>query len=181
MTTLAKSIAYMVILVATLYSCNQNPSLQTYYVDNQEKQNFLSVDIPANFLNLDENSLTEEQKEAYESIEKLNMLAYRLNANNEAEYNTELQKVKAILDDPKYEELMRGGNAVDGKFVIKILGEEDDIEEFILFGSSNDKGFAIVRVLGDEMNPMKIMNLVSALDKANVDDAQVGEFMKFFK
>lgn len=181
MTTLAKHIAYMVILVVTLFSCNQNPSLQTYYVDNQEKPNFLSVDIPANFLNLDMSSLTAEQKEAYESIEKLNMLAYRLNANNEAEYNTELQKVKTILEDPKYEELMRGGNAVDGKFVIKILGEEDDIEEFILFGSSNDKGFAIVRVLGDEMNPMKIMNLVSALDKANIDDGQAQEFMNFFK
>src|SRR5690606_7583875 len=145
MTTLAKSIVYMVILVATLFSCNQNPSLQTYYVDNQEKPNFLSVDIPANFLNLDENSLTAEQKEAYESIEKLNMLAFRLTEHNQTDYDIELQKVKTILDNPKYEELMRGGNAVDGKFVIKILGEEDDIEEFILFGSSNNKGFAIVR------------------------------------
>src|SRR5690606_59890 len=125
MTTLAKNIAYMVILVATVFSCNQNPSLQTYFVDNQEKPNFLSVDMPANFLNLDENSLTQDQKEAYESIKKLNMLAYRLNANNEVEYTAELQKVKAILEDPKYEELMRGGNSVDGKFVIKMSGEED--------------------------------------------------------
>ncbi len=182
MVTAVKNIAYLIILVATVYSCNQSASLQSYFVDNQEKPGFLAVDMPVSVLNIDKNALTDEQKEAYKSIKKLNMLAYRLSPENKAEYDVELEKVKTILKEEKYEELMRGGNDVDGRFVIKILGDsDDDIDEFILFGNSDDKGFAVVRILGDEMNPVKIMNLVSALDKADIEEAKVNEFIKFFK
>ena len=65
MASLIKNIITLVALVVTLYSCNQSTSLQKYFVDNQEKANFLAVDLPANILSLDESKLTEEQKEAY--------------------------------------------------------------------------------------------------------------------
>lgn len=176
-----KNLMGLVLLVATLQSCNQGPSLQRYYVDNQEQANFLSVDVPVSMLNLDEVQLTQDQKEAYQSIQKLNMLAYKMKPDHIAEYETELAKVKNILDDPKYEELMRGGNPEDGTFTVKILGEEEDVEEFILFGNIDNKGFAIVRVLGNDMSPNKIMSLASALDKANIDDSQLTQFTEFFK
>jgi hypothetical protein len=89
--------------------------------------------------------------------------------------------VKLILDDKKYEELMRGGNSSDGKFIVKYLGEDDDIDEFILFGNSNTMGFAVVRILGDDMDPNKLMKLSSVLEKSNVDNAQLTQFMDFFK
>lgn len=132
MTSLTKHIVVLVVLVATIFSCNQNPSLQTYFVDNQEKPNFLSLDVPVSMLNIDQTKLTEDQKEAYNSVQKLNMLAYRKDSVATADYKDELSKVKAILDDDKYEELMRGGNSTDGKFMVKYVGEDDDIDEFIL-------------------------------------------------
>ena len=181
MTSLIKNLAGMIILVATLHSCNQGPSLQRYYVDNQEQPNFLSVDVPVSMLNLDKAQLTQDQNEAYKSIQKLNMLAYKMKPEHQAAYETELAKVKTILDNPKYEELMRGGNPEDGSFIIKILGDEDDVKEFILFGNANDKGFAIVRILGKDMSPNKIMTLASALDKANIDDSQIKQITEFFK
>jgi hypothetical protein len=58
---------------------------------------------------------------------------------------SELAKVQAILDDPKYEELMRGGNSTDGRFVVKFFGEVDNVDELILFGNANDKGFVVAR------------------------------------
>jgi len=181
MISLIKNLTGMILLAAALSSCNQGPSLQTYYVDNQEQPNFLSVDVPVSMLNLDKVQLTDDQKEAYESIQKLNMLAYKLTPENQGAYEAELAKVKTILDDPKYEELMRGGSPETGKFTLKILGDEDDVEELILFGSAENMGFAIVRILGNDMSPTKIMTLASALDKANIDDSQLSQFTEFFK
>ncbi|HUH26824.1 DUF4252 domain-containing protein [Gelidibacter sp.] len=181
MISLIKNLAGMMLLVVTVYSCNQNQSLQRYYVDNQEQPNFLSIDVPLSMLNLDKEHLTQDQQEAYKSIQKLNMLAYKVTPDNTLEYEEEIAKVKNILDDSKYEELMRGGNPEDGTFIIKTLGKDDDIEEFILFGNMEKKGFAIVRVLGSDMNPNKIMSLTSALDKAKINDSQLSQFTEFFK
>lgn len=181
MNSIIKNLTVLVLMVVTLHSCNQGPSLQRYYVDNQEKAQFLSIDVPVSMLNLDKMQLTADQQDAYKSIQKLNMLAYKMTPDNRADYETELAKVNTILNDSKYEELMRGGNPEEGKFTIKILGEGEDVDEFILFGNIDTKGFAIVRILGDDMNPNKIMTLASALDKANIDDSQISQFTEFFK
>src|SRR5690606_2217954 len=110
-----------------------------------------------------------------------NMLAYKTDSLHEKDYKAELAKVKTILDDKKYEELMRGGNATDGKFIVKYLGKDDDIDEFILFGSANDMGFAVVRILGNDMDPNKLMQLSSVMETGNVDSTQIQQFMNFFK
>lgn len=171
----------MLILVVTFTSCDQNPSLQTYFVDNELKPGFTSIDIPTSLLNIEQTSLTEEQKEAYKSIDKLNMLAFVLSDNNKAEYEVELNKVKEILNNPKYQELMRAGNSTDGKFVIKYLGDEDSIDELIIFGNANEKGFAIIRVLGDDMSAQKVVKLYSAVDASNINESQITQFTEFFK
>lgn len=181
MASLTKHIAVLVVLVVTLFSCDQKPSLQTYFVDNQEKPNFLSIDVPISMLKIDEAQLNEEQKEAYNSVQKLNMLAFKNDKVNDTDFNSELTKVKLLLDDEKYEELMRGGNSTDGKFVVKYLGEDDDIDEFILFGSANDMGFAVVRILGDDMDPNKLMQLSSVIETGNIDNDQIKQFTEFFK
>jgi len=171
------------ILVMAFTSCNQGPTLQTYYVDNELKPGFTTLDIPTSFVDIDQTTLTEEQKEAYDSVDKLNMLAFVLDDNNGEQYDVELAKVKTILKDPKYQELMRGGNSTDGKFQVKYIGSEneEEIDELILFGSANDRGFALIRVLGNNMNPNKLMKLSSALENANFKDSDANQFMDFFK
>jgi len=181
MTSLIKHIVVMVILVVTAFSCDQNASLQTYFVDNQEKPNFLSIDAPVSMLKIDETKLNEDQKDAYNSVKKLNMLAYKKDSINTTDFEAEFSKVKTILDDKKYTELMRGGNSTDGKFMVKYLGEDDNIDEFILFGSSKAMGFAIVRVLGNDMDPDKLMQLSSVIQQGNFDDSQLNQVMDFFK
>lgn len=168
-------------LVAAFTSCNQGPTLQTYYVDNELKPGFVSGDVPVSILNVENIDLTEDQKEAYESIDKLNILAFQLSSDNMDAYKTELTKVNDILKNEKYEELMRGSTS-DGKFQIKFIGEsEASIDELILFGSSNDKGFVLARVLGDDMNAGKLMTLTNVLDKADLDSDQLNNFKNFFK
>lgn len=176
-----KKMVMLLMLVAVIYSCNQGESLQSYYVNNQEMPNFISIDVPVSFVNIEDVELTEVQKEAYESIDKLNMLGYQLTEENEEDYRAELQKVKEILADERYEELFRGGNNKDGRVIIKYIGDDTTIDELIIFGNANDRGFAIVRVLGDNMEPAKIMELGKVVDKLKTEENQVQDFMNFFQ
>ncbi|MBT8271520.1 MAG: DUF4252 domain-containing protein [Bacteroidia bacterium] len=168
------------VLVATLSSCDQNESLQAYYVNHQETPNFISVDIPVSFVSVENVELTEEQEEAYESIDKLNMLGYQLSEENMDDYKTELERVKTILKDEKYEELFRGGNNKDGRITIKYIGDDSTIDELIVFGYSNDRGFAIIRVLGNKMDPSKIMKLGDVVNDLESEENAVQDFMEFF-
>ena len=171
----------MLLLVITFTSCNQGPTLQTYYVDNELKPGFASFDVPTNFINVEDVEMTDEQREAYESVNKLNVLTYIEENTEAAEYTLELDKVKEILKNPKYEELMRGGNSTEGKFVVKFLGEIDNIDELVIFGNANNKGFMIARILGDDMNAGKLMSLQSVLQNAKFDDTNLNGLTDFFK
>lgn len=168
-------------LVAAFTSCNQGPTLQTYYVDNELKPGFASFDVPTSFVNLEKVDMTDEQKDAYNSVDKLNILTFMKEDTEAEDYKLELEKVKAILKDPKYEELMRGGNSADGKFVVKFLGDIDNIDELIIFGNANNKGFMIARILGDDMNAGKLMSLSSILENANYEDTNLNAIKDFFK
>ena len=163
------SINYIIafFLVATLMSCSQGETLQSYFVEKQEKPNFMSIDIPLSFIDIEKTELTEVQQEAYESINKLNMLGYRLNEDNQEEYKTELAAVRTLLKNEKYQELFRGGNNTDGKVVVKYIGDDTTIDELIVLGTMPERGFAVVRVLGDEMEPAKIMKLGNVVSNFN--------------
>jgi len=168
------------ILVATFLSCNQDPTLQSFYVENELKPGFTSLDVPVSMLKIDEEALDEEQTEAYESVEKLSMIAFVLDDKNQAQFETEYAQVQEILKNEKYQELIRGGNATDGKFVVKFVGQEDSVDEFVLLGHSSDKGFTVVRVLGNDMNLNKIMKLSTVFENMDFEDMDLGQFSDFF-
>lgn len=182
MYTSIKKIVMSIIVAAVLTSCGySDETLQGYYVINQEAPNFISIDIPVSFVNLEEAELTKVQQEAYKSIDKLNMLGYMKDAANEEEYKTELAKVQTILKDEKYQELFRGGNSTDGKIVVKYIGDDISIDELIVFGTMNNSGFGIIRVLGNRMEPAKIMKLGDVVNQISSDENAVEDFMKFFR
>ncbi|WP_142783543.1 DUF4252 domain-containing protein [Changchengzhania lutea] len=178
-----RTIKYLLLtLIAafTLESCNSGESLQTYFVDNQESGNFISQDIPLSMVKLDQSQFTEEQKEAYNSVSRLNFLGYKSDSTNAETFNAELSKVKAILKDDKYNDLMEFSDK-GNKVIVKYIGDDDEADEVIVFGSSKELGFAIVRVLGDDMSPEKMATLVSALQTADFDTSQLEGVVDFFK
>ncbi len=181
MYTSIKKIVMSIIVATVLTSCGYNgETLQGYYVVNQEAPNFISIDIPVSFVNLENAELTEVQQEAYESINKLNMLGYRKDDGNEAEYKTELAKVQTILKDDKYQDLFRGGNSTDGRIVVKYIGDDTSIDELVVFGTMNNAGFGIIRVLGNKMEPAKIMKLGDVVNQISSEENAVEDFMRFF-
>ena len=80
----------------------------------------------------------------------------------------------------QYQELMKVGSGKDGASV-SFVGDEDHIKEFILFAKKKENGFAVVRILGDDMNPNNIMNMISLLQKSNVDLEQLKPLQELMK
>jgi len=150
-------------------SCKNDKSLQAYYVDKQESNNFIALDLPASLINLKED-VSDETKETISSIKKLNILAFKVNDSNRNEYETEYKEVKEILKNDKYNELVRV-NHKNAKIILKYLGNDDAVDEFILFASDDSKGFALARILGNNMDPEKIMKLVKNLDEFDSDQS----------
>lgn len=169
------------LMVIALVSCDQGPTLQSYFVDNQEANNFTNIELPTSVVSFDESQLTDDQKEAYKSVRRLNFLGYNLKEGNEAEYKAEIAKVKEILKNEKYQELIRMGNKEDGSMMIKYLGSESEIDELIVFGNANDQGFGILRVLGKNMQPAKMIKLMDAMKNADIDEDQLKGITEFFK
>ena len=155
-----------------LLSCSNEPSIQKYFVENSGKKDFIALDISPSIINIDKSKLTPEQQTALNSFEKMNVLIFKSNGKNETQYQSETQKVGDILKDQTYQELMKIGSGKDGASV-SFVGDENDIDEFIFFAKNQDNGFAVVRILGNDMNPNNIMNMIGILQIANVDMEQL--------
>jgi hypothetical protein len=50
-----------------------------------------------------------------------------------------------------------------------------------LFANSKDAGFAVIRVLGTDMNPNSVVTLMSVLKSSNIDMAQLKPLQEMFK
>jgi hypothetical protein len=170
----------LMVMTVLLASCASEQSLQEYYVDNMENPNFISLDIPASILKMEEVELNNVQKEAIESLRKFNLLAFKKTGDNVADYKAEKAKVAQILKDDEFVELMKI-NSQFGKGVIKYIGNEDAIDEVIIYGDSKEKGFALVRVLGSNMNPAHIVQLMQAIQKSDYNGEGLGEIGEFLK
>ncbi len=178
-----RTIIYITITLVTallFQGCNDGASLQRYFVDNQESANFTTIDLPISIVKIDESKLTNEQKEAYSSVKRLNFLGYKLDESNLDRFNAELSKVKTILKGKKYNDLMEF-NDKSTKVLVKYLGNDDSAEEFIVFASSKELGFGIVRVLGDKMSPEKMVTLADAMRNSDIDKSQFGGIIDFFQ
>jgi hypothetical protein len=177
-----KAISFLIVLLVglTFGSCNSEQTLQKYFVENTENKNFIALDISSNILDVDKTKLTVAQNEALHSFEKINVLAFKLNDKNKAQFETERAKVSLILKDPKYQQLMKFGSGKQGASV-SYVGADDHINEFVLFANKNDTGFAVVRVLGKDMNPTNIMNMISVLKDSKIDLEQLKPLQELIK
>lgn len=175
-----KHIVLVFSLAVAFVSCNDGKSLQTYFVDNQEASNFISQDIPISMIEIDDSKFTDAQKEAYKSVKRLNFLGYKVDGTEAETFKAELAKVKTILSDKKYNDLMEFSDK-GNKIIVKYIGTDNEADEVVIFGSAKELGFGIVRVLGDDMNPDKMVTLVNAMQNANVDENQIQDIMNFFK
>lgn len=67
-------------------------------------------------------------------FDKMNILAFKLNDKNKAQFEIERAKVDLILKDTKYQQLMKFGSGKEGASV-SFVGSDDHIEEFVFFAN----------------------------------------------
>lgn len=167
-------------LLVVLSSCSSNQSLQQYYVAKSENPNFISVDLPVSLLNVEKADLSLEQKSALESLRKLNILAFKKDGTNTVDYQKERTNIRAILKDSDFTELMKMKTSF-GDATITYSGDEDAIDEVIVYGDNDEKGFLLVRILGDDMNPAKMIQFLQVIAKSDYNGEgleQLGQFLK---
>ena len=176
---LIKYILGIGLAVLTLFSCSNKESLQRYIVDRQGDDSFLKIDIAASLLQTDSANLSQEEKDILKTIKKINVIAYPIEEGNVSAYEVKMQVLKTILDQDRYKTLMKYGSNKEGA-TLKYVGLEDAIDEIIVFVRDDEKGFALFRLLGDDMRPEQMIKLMTAIEKGDVDISKLNSIGKIF-
>ncbi|WP_452223421.1 DUF4252 domain-containing protein [Lacinutrix chionoecetis] len=175
-----KTLCFSFLFALALVSCKDENSIQTYFVEHQDLPEFKQIDLSAKLVDFSQAELTEAQQEAVNSFEKINFIGYRIKDGNMDAYKTELEKAKHIFKNEKYTELMEFSS--DGtKFRVNTLGDDDAVDEILILVSSNTTGFGVARILGNDMNPEKMVELFNGMQNADVDENQLNDIINFFK
>ncbi|MCF6213443.1 MAG: DUF4252 domain-containing protein [Flavobacteriaceae bacterium] len=172
MIKLINYIALLIIALILTFSCTKDSKMQNYFVNHQSDNNFLAIDVPASVLGIDTKDVSDDVKEAVSSFKKLNILLFKKNEANTADYEKEKTTIKSILTNKQYKDLMR---FKDGKtmVVIKYLGTDVSVDQIIIFGYASDKGLALIRVIGDKMDIKKVGKLVMLARSGKIDTSKL--------
>lgn len=162
----------MLALMLSLVSCDSGPSLQKYFVEKAKSQDFIAFDLGTSIIKGDKFDLSQKQTKALDAVKKLNILIFKSGNENDQLYTAEAKNVKGLLKTGGYEELMRFGSGKSGGS-ISMLGENDDIDEFVIYLHQNGDSFGLIRVLGDDMTPSDVFTVVQLIQKSGLDIAQL--------
>jgi hypothetical protein len=157
---------------AALTSCASDPTLQSYIVDSGDKEGFISTSIPKTILGIDDSKLSEDAQKAFNSVNKVNLLVYPKTDENAATFEKESAQLNNILKGKKYKTLMtHNQDGIKAKFLYQ--GDKDSIDEIIVFGTSDDMGMGVARILGNDMNLSGMMKMMKELEKVDMDPAGI--------
>ncbi|WP_347374671.1 DUF4252 domain-containing protein [Aequorivita sp. Q41] len=175
---LVKYILALTLGVVALSSCSDK-SLQKYLVEKQDDDKFVKMDIATSLLQGANSDFSEEEKEILKTIKKVNVVAYPLKGDV-ADYEKERQNLKTILDQEQYKELTRT-KSNDWNATLKYTGDEDAINEIIVFASSDTYGFAVFRLLGENMQLDQMLKLMNSAERGDLDFSQLEGLGEIFK
>ncbi len=168
----------LILNAIALMSCSNEKSLQQYLVDKQDDDKFLKIDLAGSLLQNQNSIFSEEEQKVMNSLKKVNVVAFPLKNGDTANYEIEKEKLADIINQEKYKTLVKAGSSGKGA-TLKYLGEEDAIDEIIIYASDDEKGFALLRVLGEDMRPDQMIQLFGMVEKGNLSGlGGIGEIFK---
>lgn len=176
-----KKLLFLVSGIFLFISCEDKPSLQKYFVKNTESYEFIALDLPPSLIKTDKFVLSESEQEALKSFDKMNILAFKSDTTNAIAYDKEISEVKTILKDSSYQQLMKVGSGSDGASVYFVGADEDHITEFVILAGKKANGFAVIRILGANMNPTHVFNMMGILQKSEVNLEQLKPLQELMK
>jgi hypothetical protein len=169
----------LVLLVLFVSSCKKEQSLQSYLVDASGKEDFYTGDLPVSSVLSAKADVSEDIKETIKSIKKINFVFLPKTAKNTAVYEVEKGKLTNIFkDNNSYKSLM--SIKAKGMHVrIYYSGNTASVDEVIAFGYGDTAGVGVARLLGENMNPAKIIKTLNSMD-FDGDNAALKQFSKMF-
>ncbi|MGO3182080.1 MAG: DUF4252 domain-containing protein [Aequorivita sp.] len=176
---LSRYFTVAIVALVALTSCSDK-SLQKYLVEKQDDNKFVKMDLATSLLEGKNSDFTQEEKDILKTIKKVNVVAYPIKNGDTADYEKEKQELRDILDQEKYKELTRI-KSDDWNATLKYTGEEDAIDEVIVFASDNNRGFAVFRLLGEKMRPDQMIKLMKTAERGDLDLSQLSGFGEIFK
>lgn len=163
----------------SLVSCSTEPTMQKYFVEKGEAKNFVAADVSPKFIKTDKMKLSADEKNALNSIQNVNILVFKANKNNTAQFEKEKTTVKGLLKTDSYEELMKINTATMG-LSIDTKGKGNQIDEFIVYANQQDSGFGLIRVTGEDMTPNNVMTIAGLLQKSSLNMEQLKPLKQLF-
>ena len=168
----------LVFLVAFGTACKNEKSLQSYFVEANEKAGFSSIDVPVSSVLSPKADVSEDVKETIKSIKKINVVFLKRTEENETVYEAEKATLKNLFKDNKDYKTLSSMKMKGMNVNLYYSGDTDSIDEIVAFGYNQEVGVGVARLLGENMNPAKIMEVVSEM---KMDPSNLQSFSAIFK
>ena len=170
-------ICSLVFLVMFASACKNEKSLQRYLVESSGKDGFSTGDLPVGSLFKAKADVSDEIKKTIKSIKKINVVFLRKTDDNTADYEAEKAKLKNIFTSDEYKSL--GSVKAKGMNVkVYYTGNTNSLDEVITFGYSKEIGVGVARLLGDNMNPARVIEMINSV---KMDANNLKSFSTIFK
>lgn len=166
-----KKLTLLLLFVTTIVACKKQESLQEYLINTQEKQNFIRLDLSTTLLtSYFEEAASNSDKEVFTSIKKMNIAFLPQKKATSEEIKIERERLQKVMENTDYKALIKI-NDKRGKGTIFYAGKPDAINEIVAMAYSKDFGVGVARILGENMQPTKIMQMLkeAKIDKNNKD------------
>lgn len=165
-------IAFCCMLTVGFQSCKNSKSLQKYIVEKSENPDFFSMNIsPKELLK----SSIKQNENPLEGIENINVLV--LKNSDFQKTNSEYHEIKTILDDEKYQDLVRT-NSKGNKFQIDYIGSDDNIKEVVILIRQGQERLALLRVLTNGLTINQLLQLPEMLKDDNIDSENITKIVE---
>ena len=168
----------LLILFLMICSCKNEKTLQEYFVESQEKTGFIAVDIPTSFLQLKSEDVSDDIKITLKSIRKISVVALPFKGKEDM-YDKEKAKLKSVFKDNKEYKTLMSMKAKGIHATIFYKGNTTSIDEVIVFGYGKKAGVGVARLLGNNMNPAKIIKMMSTV-KIDTKNLNLEQFSAIF-
>lgn len=166
----------LVFLVLFASACKNEKSLQSYLVESSGRDGFFTGDLPVSSILSVKADVSDEIKETMKSIKKINVAFLRKTDDNSATYEVEIGTLKNIFTSEDYKSL--GSIKAKGmNMKVYYTGNTDSLDEVIVFGYSKEAGVGVARLLGENMNPVKIIEMMNSV---NMDANNLESFSTIF-
>ena len=176
---LARYFMALTLAAITFVSCSDK-SLQKYLVEKQDDAKFVKVDLATSLLEGKNSNFGPEEKDILKTIKKINVVAYPIKNGDTTDYIAEKKELESILSQDRYKDLTRI-KSNDWNAALKYTGEEDAIDEVIVYANDNTRGFAVFRLLGKNMRPDQMLKLMNSVERGDLDLSRLGGLIDIFK